>query len=144
MSVFDKEAFMHAEVQGEMETERTLPSPDEYLAMVYGCEAVERGDSPALNLTLDFIDEKALQDTGMDRVLLSDSLFLDIENGALALGKNKNTKLGQLREAVGQNSPGPWSPAMLDGAGPLKVKFDHRFNKDGDGPFPRFISFAKA
>ena len=44
-------------------------------------------------------------------------MFLDMdENGDLELGKGKNVDLGRLREALGQNTGGNWSPSQLVGS----------------------------
>lgn len=97
-----------------------------------------------MELTLDIIiDDQAAKDaTGMEepsvrwKALLDYTRDLtedDVKPGAklppLASGKNKNVKLGALREALGQNSA-PWSFRNLDGAGPIpNVKVKHVADK---------------
>jgi len=58
--------------------------------------------------------------------------FLDISpSGGLESGENRNVKLGQLRNAVGQNQPGvAWGFGMLVGQ-VLQIKVSHQEAKDG-------------
>ena len=59
-------------------------------------------------------------------------IFLDRrDDGSMEMGKGRNVGLGQLREALGQNSTGaPWSFGMLGGQ-VAKVKVKHRQLDDG-------------
>lgn len=72
----------------------------------------------------------------------------DMADGAalppLASGKNKNIRLGNLREALGQNSA-PWSFRMLDGAGPIpNVKVKHVADKtDPEKVYPEVAAVSK-
>jgi hypothetical protein len=45
------------------------------------------------------------------------SMILDLNGDAIAMGEGLNVGLGRLRKAVGQNEAGkPWSPLMLKGS----------------------------
>ena len=72
------------------------------------------------------------------------SVMLDVtESGQLDSGKGRNVQLGQLREDVGQNKPGPWSFANLAGQ-TLRYKVDHEPAKDGSGKiYTRVTQFTK-
>lgn len=137
MSTFNPDAFLNEVIEGANETKFTPPPVgDGYRAYIEEVKGVTLGDSPALSVTYNIIDENVKAELGMDRVTVRDNIFLDFEaDGRLSTGKNKNVKLGALREAVDQNTPGPWSPSRLIGAGPVLLKISHRFSKTGEGPF---------
>ena len=42
---------------------------------------------------------------------------------------NQNIQLGQVRDAVGQNNVGAWSPRQLVGAGPARLKIGERVDE---------------
>lgn len=76
-------------------------------------------------------DDKIKQELGRDKVTVRMQIPLDLDgNGKLEEGPNKNVKLGQLREALGQNADPNWTPAMLKNA-PTKFmgKVGHRSDK---------------
>lgn len=51
--------------------------------------------------------------------------FLDMTpEGGLETGPNRNTDLGALRKALGQDVA-PWSFSMLEGAGPVRIRVAH-------------------
>ena len=89
-------------------------------------------DAVRLDVTSKLLDVASLEETmGMDRLTVRQGLFLDIgANGAIAIGPNKNVKLGRLRDAVGQNKDCKWNFAMLKGAGPLKIAVSVKPDKD--------------
>lgn len=148
MSNFDPEAFMNETVDQPMETERTLCPVGEYPMMIddfdskafqaipfkdkqtgedrefhkFGCPCVVQ-------------DPAVAQKLGIARVVVFKNCNLDFgDDGKLAWGPNKNTDLGQLRHAVGQNDRGKtWSPGNLRGAGPFMGKVEHRSGKRKDG-----------
>ena len=67
----------------------------------------------------------------MERVSVRQSIFIDMESdGRIALGENRNVKLGKLREALGQNNAGAWAPRMLVGAGPVTIKTINKPDKN--------------
>ena len=55
-------------------------------------------------------------------------LILDMDDGKLQTGEGRNIKLGQLRDALDQNTPG-WTFAALSGAGPVRVKVGTRSDR---------------
>jgi len=81
--------------------------------------------------TLDCIvmDENVKKRLGRDKVNVRLRLNLDLnEAGGIAVGPNLNVKLGQLRDALGQNKPG-WTPQSLLGAGPFIGRVTHTSDK---------------
>lgn len=125
-SSFDPSTFMNTEVAGEMETTYTpIPAAD-YSANVDEIDVrqitTDQGNAVVLDVTYLIHAPDLAAEMGMERLTVRQGIFLDIEpNGAIALGANKNVKLGRLREALGQNAPGPWNFQMLVGAGPLTI-----------------------
>lgn len=75
------------------------------------------------------LDEGVKKRLGRDKVNVRLRLNLDLnEAGGLAVGPNLNVKLGQLRDALGQNKPG-WTPQQLLGAGPFIGKVTQTSDK---------------
>ena len=88
-------------------------------------------------------DPNLLEAMGRDKpVSARFRVLTEIENGTIRLGKGINGDLSRLREALGQNTPAPWSPSMMRG-NMLKITVDHeRSNKPGDDrEFPRAKAF---
>ena len=149
MSQFDPDAFMTQTMDQPLETERTLVPPGEYQMMIddFGRDALEtfefeykrgpnagqQGSMTKLGVPCLVQDESVKTSLGMDKVVVFKNITLDFENGSLAFGKNKNIDLGQLRHAVGQNNPGPWSIGNLRGAGPFMGRVEHREGNRKDG-----------
>lgn len=70
------------------------------------------------------VDDRVKQKLGREKVNVRMRLGLELENGKLATGPNKNVNLGRLRDALGQNVGG-WTPQQLLGAGPFIGKVTH-------------------
>jgi hypothetical protein len=63
-------------------------------------------------------DQGVLAQLDRDKVTVRHSMLLDVtpDGEGLDMGKGKNVGLGQLRAALGQNTPGQtWSPNMIEG-----------------------------
>lgn len=128
--MFDEEAFLSTTVEGEMSTE-FVPVPEgEYNGVIESINlrsgTGEKGDWAVLDVNWTIDDATVQEVTGMENPKVRQSLFLDItDSGGLDLGKGKNINLGRLREAVGQNGAGAWSPSMLTG-NVATIKVEHR------------------
>ena len=124
-STFDPEMFMSQDTEEEMETKYTPIPEDDYVSMIDETLSLkEVNGTPVVNL-YHVIDAPDLaEQMGMERISVQQSIFLDVApDGSLAIGPNKNVKLGKLREALGQNKSGQkWNINMLAGAGPLRIK----------------------
>ena len=134
-STFDPATFMNTETEGVMETRYTPIPADDYTATIDDVVVREvtndRGSSILLDVTHLVHAPELAQKMGMERPTVRQGIFLDINpSGVVELGPNKNVKLGRLREAVGQNKPGPWNFAKLKGAGPLKITVSVKPDKD--------------
>ena len=128
--MFDPDQFMNAETEGEISTEFTPVPEGEYNALITGVNArstsSEKGEYVILDVTWAIDDAQVSEAVGMDNPTVRQSIFLDTtESGGLDLSKGKNIQLGRLREAVGQNDPGPWAPSRLEG-NVAKVRVAHR------------------
>lgn len=140
--MFDASSFLQETVDQPMETDRRMVPAADYQAMIgdfdekavqrydftykQGPKAGQPGSMTKLNLPFVITDPKATQAIGFDSATVYWDIILDVDaNGKLEFGPNKNIDLGKVREAVGQNAPGPWGPSMLRNAGPCMVKVVH-------------------
>jgi hypothetical protein len=144
MSTFDADTFLHTTVEEANETS-FLPVPeDEYEALVDNIKPVQRKDSTILEVTWDILSEELRAAFNRSKVTCRQSVFLDVsESGALLFGPNNNVQLGRLRDALGQNTAGPWSPNDLKGAGPAYIRVRHSDNpSDPDNPYANVTGVA--
>lgn len=145
MSNFDPDLFMQQTVDAPMETEYKNVPIGEYRAFIgdFDSKALvefnftyKKGDKAGQEgsmkkFTCPFVIDdggQVAQSLGRDKALVDMQLIIDIDptTGKLDTGVNKNVKLGQLRDAVGQNTPGqPWGFSMLRGQGPVMIKVVH-------------------
>lgn len=140
---FDPDVFMQTTVDQPLETEFKLCPEGEFPAMIGDFDSTafsqidfeykkgDRAGQPGTMTKFDcpFIinDDTAKQALGRDNVIVTKQMILDIDPATKGLdfGPNKNVPLGQVRDAVGQNNPGPWAPGQLRGAGPVIVQVKH-------------------
>jgi len=149
MSVFDPTQFLQQTVTESFETRMTPVPEGEYLASIdkIALRTLPNTGQPILDITWNVLDDALKQSLGLPKVTVRQSVFLDLTaEGKLDYGANKNVRLGQIREALNQNTKGqPWGPMMLNGAGPAKVKVVLRPNeKNPEAPFNDIGAIAKA
>lgn len=138
-STFDPQAFLSSSTDQEGST-KVSPFPEgDYVATIEKVDArsgvIGQGDRQgeqwvALEVTYKLQDlpgenlEEIAENIGRGDKLVRQSYFLDTTpEGGLDMGQGKNLRLNRLREAIGQNLAGvPWSPAMMQGAGPLVIR----------------------
>lgn len=146
---FDPDTFMQQTVDQPLDTEYFKCPEGEYPAMIgeitsqnfetfdftyrNGPQAGQPGSMTKLNIPFVINDDKLKAATGRDQIIVNKQIILDLKDGALDFGKNRNVELGRVRQAVGQNNPGPWTFANLSGAGPVMVRVEHRTFKRKDG-----------
>jgi len=136
-STFDPDAFMAAEVEGASSL-RLVPVPDgDYTSIIDKLDLRQgTGQDGKVYTILDIthaLQEQELREAlERDTINVRQSIFLDIDptTGGIDMREGKNTRLGRLRDAVGQNGDGPWNPRMLEGAGPLLVHVTERPDKN--------------
>lgn len=132
MSVFNPDTFLQSATTEKMETRRTPIPENEYLATIKDVKLRSAKESVILDVTWSILDQGAgaglAAKMGLPEATVRQSVFLDIrEDGqGLATGPNKNVQLGRIREAIGQNNPGPWMILQLKGAGPAKIMVTNR------------------
>lgn len=137
MSNFNPEVFLNQQNTKALETNYTAIPTDEYLAVIEKVEAdvTKKNQSPFLRVKYKLIGDKAEElktRLGFREPSVSQMYMLDLDpNGMLDDGPNKNVRLGQLRSAANQNTPGePWAPRNLEGAGPFRIQIGQRADDD--------------
>jgi hypothetical protein len=133
---FNPESFASAVVDGAMSTRLTPVPIGEYTAIIEKVTARptnEKGSTPC-DIIYDLQDDALKLQMGRPKITSRGNVWLDITpSGGLDNGEGKNTGLGRVREACGQNDPSkPWSPSMLIGQ-MVRVKVTQSINpKDGE------------
>lgn len=127
-SAFDPDQFSAMSVEGQNDT-KYVPVPEGEYAAVITKKVFRPTDKGQLilDVTWKIDDATVAEAVGMKEPTVRQSVFIDrLENGSLDMGKGKNVKLGQLREAVGLNKPGQvFNFNMLEGRAAL-IKVKHR------------------
>lgn len=140
-SPFDAAAFMSQSIDAELDTIVKQCPPGEYKAIIddFGEDAFrtftsnkDGKDYTVFGPPFVIQDPAVAASLGRDKVVVyHKGMFIDIgPDGGLDTGQGKNVDLGRLRDAVGQNKPGPWTFSQLKGAGPLMVKVIHEADKN--------------
>ena len=108
--MFNSDDFLNSQnTEGKFETQFTPIPAGEYIGLIQKLEAKEQqkndnsGVWTIVDIHIAIDDARAKEATGLPNPIVKDSLFLDLENGKLATGKNKNVALGRYLEATGQN-----------------------------------------
>lgn len=105
-------------------TKREIIPAKDYLAVIKAVDlevfpGVKDPTKSYLKLNLQYsIDDPALRAAlAREEVVKFDNFLIDMTDaGTIDFGKGKNVKLGRLREACSQNTPGqPWGFPMLKG-----------------------------
>ncbi len=124
--MFDSDTFMSATVEGENSTV-FIPVPEgEFQALAEKVESRNANGYVILDVTWSIDDDSVVTATGRDKNTARQSIFLDMTDaGGIDMGQGKNIQLGKLREAIGQNGPGAWSPSMILG-NVAKIRVAHR------------------
>lgn len=159
---FDAAKFLQAQYTEALDTKRTLMPEGDWRCFIKGVDvaAGNREDAVMFRISLIFDDPDLLTKPGMadrdpNNIIMNTTLFVDVdkETQLIKFGGGMNWQLGQVRAAVGQNNPGqPWSPAMLEGKGPLLVRVAHKEmkkdvgngRKEGTGEFMDNITLWSA
>lgn len=125
MSTFNPEVFEQTVVDQSSETKRTPIPPGEYTAYVGDKLSWREYDNRhicSVPLLITDMPEDVAETLGLDQPQINFDMWLDITDGVLEFGVNKNVELGRLREALGQNRTGEsWNFSMLKGSGPVKI-----------------------
>jgi|CXWL01.1.fsa_nt_gi hypothetical protein len=139
MSAFDLDTFMDNTTSDAGSTSINPIPAGEYTAIIKDLSKPHEFTSKTgaaryvtdITWELVNVDPKIVEEVGRDTLTVRQSIWLDLNNGALDMGKGKNVSLNQVREAVKQNVAGQaWSPKNLIGAGPALIVVSHRHDKD--------------
>lgn len=139
-SVFDTDVFLGTTYTEENDTTFTPLPEGDYLATIGPDEddlklatgVSERGVWARLELQWYVDDPELAEKMGMQQLRVKQSLFLDLEGNPprLAMGRNRNIKLGRVRKAVGQNTGRDWDIGQLRGAGPARIIVDQTASRE--------------
>lgn len=110
--------------------------PGKYLAHIVDLEGVEgisqKNGKPyeALILTWEVkVPDELLAEIGRETVRIRQNVFVRRTPDG-RLDPKQNLQLGRIREALGQNTPGPWTPRMLLTSGWVTVRVSQRTYED--------------
>lgn len=156
---FNADAFMNDTVDAPMATSLQSVPDGEYQAVIgdFTSEAfktIEIADkkNPGQKISrpvleVPFIIQDAALSAKMEReqIVHRETYWLDFDaSGKIATGADKNVRLGQLRDALNQNTPG-WAPSHLRNMGPLLIAIKSKAgtgNNDGK-TFTNITKYAK-
>lgn len=149
---FDADAFMNTQVDAPMATQLQGVPEGEYVAMVGDFDSTafktvdtKNGQRAVLDIPFVIQDEALKQRLNRDTIIHRETYWLDMTpQGQLDTGPDKNVNLGRLRDALGQNGSGPWSPAMLRNMGPVRIAIKTRSDKnDPEKKYTGISKYAK-
>lgn len=150
---FDPDTFMQQTVDKENATSYRLVPEGTYKAMVDDFDSKafrtlkwqdkdtgEDREAVLVGVPFNILDDAIKAQLGREKLIADMSMFLDFDaTGALSVDPDKNVKLGQLKESLGQNKPG-WNFSMLRGAGPVMVSVKHEVDKkDKEKKYARVV-----
>lgn len=150
---FNAETFLTQTVSGPMSTSIT-PCPegefkaiidDSDKAIVFSSGSKDGRNWHKVSVLFSILDEGVKAKLNRDKVFVPMQSFLDLTENETALDKSegKNTKIGKLRDVLGQNE-GDWNFPMLKGKGPLIVKVSQRADeKDPSIKYAEIVRVAK-
>lgn len=153
--MFDADIFLQQSVEGQLDTSVPQCPEGEFRAILDDFDKTAFRTSTSEKTGKDFtvfsppfvIQSPEVQaQLGRDKVVVfHKGMFIDTDAaGALDMTKGKNTGLGALRDALNQNSGGPWNFNMLKGAGPVMVKVVHEADKkDAEKKYARVTKVVK-
>lgn len=135
--MFDPSQFINATVNSPMSTAVVVCPEGEWTAVVSDDgdlsdwfsevewkdkKTGEQRSAPKVSIPFKITDQRAFTIGKRDSFYVTLDSFIDLDSsGNMSTEEGKNVKIGQLRAALGQNTPG-WNFSMLRGAGPVVVK----------------------
>lgn len=150
---FDVNAFLNETIDATLDTE-IIPIPEgEHMGQIGTGEKdvnVATGVSTKNNkpwmrvdIRVKLTDPNLAAQLQREEVNARYSVMIDLDDqGKFDTRPQRNVNIGKLRDAVGQNRPGPWNFSMLKGQ-PIKVKIKHRKADDGN-TYSDVVSVTKA
>lgn len=137
MSNFNADAFLQQTVAAKMADVRVPVPEGDHAVQVRELtfrDGTNKDGKPWVQMTVKaaVLDPNVAAEMEVEEAFLYSRIFLDLtDDGALALGTNKNVELGKLRTAAGQNSDDEWNLGMLQGA-ELGFSVEHTMNDKGE------------
>ena len=129
MKLFDPVTLMNENVEANATRRDPLPMGEvvaQITKMGFSDGISKKTNNPwnRLDLTLEITDSEYLQDVPgtPEKVITNLGVMIDMNNGAIATGPNKNIRLGRLREATGTNGK---PLAMMEGAW-VRIMIGHK------------------
>ena len=134
--MFTPEAFLNQTVEGAMSTRPESVPVGTYTALISELKPRAQTANGAFpcDVTYSIDDPELREKLGRDKITVRQNVWLDFKDDGATLdnGKGKNTGLGKLREAAGQNDPSkPWAPSMLVGQA-VRIQVEESTGKDGE------------
>lgn len=148
---FNPSAFLQAPVNEPNDTRMLNPTAKDYVArfdeftditkLIRTNSGKDGREFTSLKLPIVLMDEAETARLGRQKVVVNFDLMLDLiidpnlpddhpEKAKLDTGEGKNVKLGQAREAVGQNNEPGWTFMRLSNAGPFMARVNLRPDKN--------------
>jgi hypothetical protein len=152
---FDVASFMNESIDATLDTKLDPIPEGEHMAQIgtddkdvdlaSGVSAKNGRAWLRLDMRVTFTDPNLAAQLKREKVTGRYSIMLDLnEQGKLDLRPQRNINLGKLRDAVGQNRPGPWNFNMLKGQ-PIKVKVKQKPNEDDPmNPYSEIVGVTRA
>jgi hypothetical protein len=156
---FDADAFMNNTVDAPMATSLQGVPEGEYTAMVGDFDSAAIRTVSVTNKTTGLSQDRQvlevpflIQDDalkaklGREQITHRETFWLDFDaQGRLDTGPDRNVRLGQLRNVLGQNQPGtPWAPSMMRNMGPVRIVIKTTSDKrDPDKKYTNITKYAK-
>jgi hypothetical protein len=129
---FDPNIFLSQPIEGATSTEMLNCPVGEYTMIAEKFELKpwtnDGRDSLMVNITWSIEDEGVRNYMGRSKVLVPQTLWINIEDGKIPTAKGKNVSLGIFREAIGKNT-GNFNFSDIPGS-MAKGKVSHRPGKD--------------
>jgi len=137
LSMFDPETFMQTQFEGQMSTKLILIPAQDWPGLITKAvpkkSIIDGEDRAILDVQWCIEDPKCTEVTKQPKNFVNQAHFLDIKfvdnMPVIDFGEGKNISLGQLREALGQNTNRKWSPNMLQG-NMATVRIGHKPDKN--------------
>lgn len=141
---FDAQSFLHNTIDAPLADEPVLIPQGEYEATIdkIGVKPAKDNDSGVnLNIQWEINDPELKAQLDRVKIIVPQFMFVVLdENGRLDVSGDKNWRLGQVKTAVGQENAKPWHVAMLEGAGPARVRVNHNtFNGNTNAQVDRVV-----
>jgi hypothetical protein len=127
---FDPAQFLATSFEGEMNT-KIIPIPEgEFAAVIKDINVRATDKSVVMDVTWGVDDETVRKTTGRESPTVKQGVFLTFDDRGM-LDRDQNQQLARIREAVGQNTGGAWSPQQLLGQA-ARIKVAHKPGKNAE------------